>query len=479
MRHLPRFSLSLLALSLAAALASTAQATDLMQVYEQARASDPQIAATEAQSRASAEGVVQSRAALLPNIAGNASLTNDEGSGSFGSPRPFTRPDGTLGYGSTTSTSDTRSRSFSVTLNQTIYDHRNYTRLKSSRALRSQSEATYQASLDALFIRVSTAYFNALTAKTNLEAAQAEEKAVKRQLEQADQRFEVGLTAITDVHEARAQYDGARARVIQARNQFDDAHEALAELTGGVVDEIKPLDETIPMSAPEPSDGEAWVQTALDRSPTLAARKFALASAEHNVSTARAGHYPTLSAQVQRSTGDTWGDANTNGVTQDSRSGNFGTTASVFLTVPIFEGLATQSGVRQQVANRDASADQLEQERRAIVRQVRNAYRAVIAGVSEVEARKQALVSAQSALEATQAGFEVGTRTIVDVLLSQQNLFAAQREYAAARHSFVVNGLTLKQLAGVIELKDLQQVNTLLVDAPAPVDEASDDNGKQ
>ncbi len=478
MRHPIRIAITTLALGLATALSSTARADDLMDIYQLARQSDPQLQAADAQRLATSEGVVQSRAALLPQISGNAQYGDSSTAGYSGAPRPFTRPDGTLGYGPTSSTGDGNSRSYSVTLNQTIYDHRNYTRLKAARALRSRGEADYETALDGLFIRVATAYFNALTAKTNLAAADAEEKAVKRQLEQAEQRFEVGLTAITDVHEARARYDSARASVILARNQLDDAFEALNELTGQPVETVESLNTDIPLDLPDPADPEAWVTTALDQSPSLASRRFALAAAEHDVSTARAGHYPTLSAQVSRTNSDNWGSGEANGVVIPSRSGNFDTSIGVQLNVPIFEGLGTQSRVRQSIHTRDATADQLEVERRAVVRTTRNAYRAVEAGKSEVDARKQALVSAQSALDATQAGFEVGTRTIVDVLLSQQQLFAAQREYARARHDFILSGLRLKQSAGVIDVADLQHVNEVLsAGEPATETPASNESG--
>jgi outer membrane protein len=206
------------------------------------------------------------------------------------------------------------------------------------------------------------------------------------------------------------------------------------------------------------------VQVALEQSPALASRRFALDAAESDVSTAKAGHYPTLGLEASRSTSDTWGVNLRNEFENSARSSFFGNSLSVVLNVPIFEGFATQSGVRQSVYNRDAAADQLEQEKRGIVRAVRSAYRAVVAGMSEIEARQQALVSAQSALEATQAGFEVGTRTIVDVLLSQQQLFAAQREYARARHGFIVAGLRLKQSAGVVDVADIEAVNNLLTE---------------
>jgi outer membrane protein len=454
-----------LALALGLALAAgQATAADLLTVYQQARQSDPQLQAAESRKFAEGERVVQARSALLPRVSGSATWSDNEDTSAFGSPQPFQRPDGTLGFGPTVSEGDDNTRRYAITLRQAIYDHSNYTRLDAARALRSRGAADYDAALDGLFIRVATAYFDALTATSNLDAARAEEKAVGRQLEQAEQRFEVGLTAITDVHEARARYDSARANVILAQNQLDDAYEALQELTGQPVDTLKAVRTDIPMAMPEPNDPEQWVQVALDESPALASRRFALDAAEADLRTAKAGHLPTLGLEASRSTSDTWGVNLRNGFANSARSSFFGNSLSVVLNVPIFEGFATQSGVRQGVYNRDAAADLFEQEKRSIVRAVRNAYRAVVAGMSEIEARKQAVVSAQSALEATQAGFEVGTRTIVDVLLSQQQLFAAQREYARARHTFIVAGLRLKQAAGVIDVADIQAVNDLLTE---------------
>ena len=461
-----------LALALGLALAAgQAAAADLMTVYQQARQSDPQLQAAESARLAAGEGVVQARAALLPQISGQASVNDSEGrSTSVGT---FPTETGGVQFGQVAGSSDTRRREYGISLRQSVYDHSNYTRLRGARADDSRLAADYDAALDSLFIRVATAYFDALTATTNLDAARAEEKAVGRQLEQAEQRFEVGLTAITDVHEARARYDSARANVILAQNQLDDAYEALSELTGEPVDVLKALDAEIPMSLPEPADAEQWVQVALDQSPALASRRFAVESAEQAVQTAKAGHYPTLSLQAGYSDDKNWGTRTSRDVTFPADGTSDGSSLTLVLDVPIFAGFATQSAVRQSVYNRDAASDRLEQERRAIVRSVRNAYRAVVAGMSEIEARKQALVSAQSALEATQAGFEVGTRTIVDVLLSQQQLFAAQREYARARHTFIVAGLRLKQSAGVIDVADIQAVNDLLTEVvpaaePAP-----------
>lgn len=452
--------LSLALIAALAAVSTCAQAADLAEIYEMARASDPQLAAAESAMLAAGEGVVQARAALLPSLAGTATLGDSNSSSSRLTSIP--QDDGSLVFGRAEGSGDTTSRTYNLTLRQSLYNHSNYTRLRGARAGAERGTASYDAALDNLIVRVSEAYFGALTANTNLEAAQAEEKAVKRQLEQAQQRYEVGLSAITDVHEAQARYDASRAATILSQNQLDDAYEALAELTGKPVGEVRPLVSDIKLSRPDPDTLETWVQTAEAESPALAIRRYELEQAEQAIATAKAAHLPTLSADYSWSDQTTWGRSQSNAFSfpadSSSRDHGFGIT----LNVPIFEGLATQSRVRQESYNRDAAADQYETEKRSVVRSTRNAFRAVVAGISEVEARRQAQVSAQSALDATQAGFEVGTRTIVDVLQSQQVLFQAQRDYARARHDYLLNSLRLKQAAGTISVADLQSVNALL-----------------
>jgi outer membrane protein len=437
-----------------------AHAANLLEVYEMARASDPRVAAAESAALAAGEGVVQARASLLPRVSGQASLGDSNSDTSSVTTIP--QPGGGVSFGRALGSGDSTTRSYRVDLQQSIYDHANYTRLRGARAGEARAGANLDAVLDGLIVRVAEAYFGVLTAKTNLEAAEAEQKAVQRQLEQAEQRFEVGLSAITDVHEARARNDGARAAAILASNQLDDAYEALAELTGRPIEQVSGLAEKIEMSPPEPNRIEEWVSTAERENPSLAIRRFELEQAEQAVETAKAGHLPTLTAGYGWVKNASWGDRISNDLTFPADSDFRDRGYSLTLNVPIFEGLATQSRVRQENHNRDAASDTLEQELRAVLRSARSAYRSVIAGIGEVEARQQALVSAQSALDATQAGFEVGTRTIVDVLLSQQVLFQAQRDYARARHDYILNSLRLKQAAGTISVADLQAVSALM-----------------
>jgi len=446
-------------------ISTQSHATDLLQAYELARQSDPQLSAAESQKDAQGEGVVQSRSALLPQITGDASWN-----------RSTSDSDGTQILGGTPFTSDssstTTSTSVGVTLRQTIYDHSNYTRLGASKARASQASLEYDAASDALVVRTADAYFNVLTAIETLASSRAEERSVKRQLDQADKRLEVGLAPITDVHEARARFDSARANAIASANALYDAREALAEITGVNIENIRGLSSNYQPENTDIRSLEEWVQQALANNPSLAARQKALEAAEKDVKTAYAAHFPTLSASA------TWRDNGSDGDSTNNllpppnntlfENGNTSSGVGVQLSIPIFSGFGTQSRVRQAINQRDIVADQLEQQKRAITRQTRSAYRSLEAGIAEVEARRLAVVSAQAAYEAGEAGLEVGTRTIVDVLIAQQQLYLAQREYARARHAFLVNTLRLRQAAGVLELSDVQNVNrSLTVDAEA------------
>lgn len=457
----------LLASALAIA-AGSAHAADLMDAYEQARLSDPQLQFAEANAGAAEAGVGITRANLLPQIGGAASLEKNDGdSGGIDS---IPNEDGTVSFGRVESTSDTTSRAYTARLDQSLYDHANWTSLRAAGARADEADFTYEAAADALMVRVAEAYFNVLTAIDTLVFSRAEERAVGRQLDQAEQRFEVGLTAITDVHEARARYDAARANAITAETALFDAREALAEITGEYLANLRGLTPEFDPTIPQPNDIEAWVSMALEMNPTLRASELALLAAAHDVSTARAGHLPSLSGFVSVGNFDTWGTRTANDVEFPARTFSQGPTVGVQLNVPIFSGFRVRSQVRQAIYTREANADLLEQDRRAITRQTRNVYRQLMAGISEIQARQQAVVSAQSALEATEAGFEVGTRTIVDVLLSQQVLFQAQRDYSTSRHNFLVNTLRLRQQAGTIEVADMQGVNALLTtDAEAPL----------
>lgn len=449
-------------------ISAQSQATDLLQAYDLARQSDPQLSAAESQKNAVGEGVVQSRSALLPQISADATLSDSSGDRSSIGSSPDPDNPGSVIFGQSTGSSDTRSRDLGLNIRQSIYDHSNYTRLGASKARAKAAESDLDAAEDNLTVRLADAYFNVLTGIETLASSRAEERSVKRQLDQAEKRLEVGLAPITDVHEARARYDSARANAITSANTLDDAREALAEITGAPVDNIKGLAANYQPQNDDTRSSEDWVKIALDSNPVLKSKELALAAANKDVDTARAGHLPTLSATVGYSDGATWGNSSSGALSYPATSASDGNRVGLTFSVPLFSGFATQSRVRQAINQRDVAADQLEQQKRSITRSTRSAYRSLVAGQAEVEARRLAVVSAQAAYEAGEAGLEVGTRTIVDVLIAQQQLYSAQREYARARHAYLVNTLRLRQAAGILELSDVQNVNrSLTVDAEA------------
>ncbi|KAF1687256.1 hypothetical protein B1992_04545 [Pseudoxanthomonas broegbernensis] len=433
-----------LALALAATLASaSAQATDLLQTYEMARSGDPQLAIAESNSLYTREGQVQARAALLPQLSGDASLR-----------RSRSEIEGIAG--SRTSTS----RSYGLSASQTLFNWGQLSSLRAQRSLGAAAEKTLDAANDDLMVRTAAAYFDVLVAIESLAAAETNEAAGKRQFDYADKRLEVGLAPITDVHEARAQFDDARANTILARNALEDAYQALAELTGQPVRDLRALPADFRPELPALRAGaDAWVAAAIDQNPILRASQLQAEAAQASVQTARGGHYPTLSLGGSWGKDAAWGDNVGTGVGNGDTTG---TAVGLTLSVPIFSGGATQSRVRQAIAQRDIAQDQYEQQRRALDRNTRNLYQALVAGVSEVEARRLAVVSAQSAYDASQVGLEVGTRTVLDVVQNQRTLFVAQVEYARSKYNFLLNRLLLSQATGELDVAQLREVNRLL-----------------
>ena len=460
MTHRPILRPLALLLSLACLGVTTAHAEDLMDAYRQARQSDPVLQQSEAQRRAISENVNQSWAVLLPQINVQGNFSDSHGTST--SNQPVNSGNGFQVF-ATRSGSSSRNFNKSANLDQTIFDLGKFASVRAARAQRASGDANYQAAEQDLILRTATAYFNVLTAEDELRFAQANEQALAKQLDQAQQRFNVGLSAITDVDAAKAQHDAAAAAVIQARNAVFDDREALSQITGKPVGDLKALTNDLPLNKPQPDAIDAWVSLALQSNPALQSQRDQVDAFDHDITVARAGHLPTLNAQVSYTDSPQWGapvGAGMPGYAFDSTRHD--TVVGLVLQVPIFSGGYTQSRVRQTIAQRDEQSDILEQDRRNVVRNTRSAFNAIEAGISEVEAQRQAVLSAQKALDATQAGFEVGTRTIVDVLISQQNLFQAQSNYSQARHAFVINQLTLKDAAGTLDVKDLQAANALL-----------------
>lgn len=419
--------------------AATAQGEDLRDVYRLAQESDPQLRAAEAGHRAALEARPQSRAALLPNV--NFTAQAQWNQYEYETP---SYPD-----------NEYNSAGYSLSLRQALYHHDYYVQLRQANAGIAQADAQYGSAKQALIVRVAETYFNLLAAEDNLRFAQAEKTAIAQQLRQTQQRFEVGLSAITDVHEAQAGYDAAVAQEIVAQNQLENAREVLREITGREHGALTPLAGEIPLQSPDPSNIDRWVGTALQQNLQLLAAEAAAHVAREEMKRRQAGHYPTLDLVASHN----WSDTSESDLSGTELNSNI---VGLQLNVPLYAGGAVSASTRQATHLYSQAQEGLEQTRRATVRQTRDAYLGVTAGISTVQARRQALSSARTALQATQAGFDVGTRTAVEVLNSQRELFRAQRDYARARYDYALSTLRLKQAAGILTEADLEHINSWL-----------------
>ncbi len=445
-------TLSTLIIAISSALSSThAQADDLLTVYQQALLNDPVVLKSQAQFMIVQEDIVQARAALLPQISATGGYSTGE--------QEFVGTDNI-----TVNTQEVDSLTYGANFNMQLYHHDSWLRLGNAEKLAHQSDLTYQVAKQALIIRVTTAYFDLLSAKDDLVFAKAEKEAIARQLEQTKQRFSVGLTAITDVYEAQAQFDSAVTEEIRAQNTIYQREEELRVITNSYPKNVSILNtERFSTNTPIPNSADEWQATAEAKNLDLIAAKVGIDIAQDNIDIARAGHYPTLDFA-----------ANYNGKDEDkafnsSPSADLpavdGYSLGVQLNVPIYSGGAIQSSVRKAQQSFVLASQDLSLTYRNVVSTTRNAYNTVIAGISAINALEQSVLSAQKALEATEAGFEVGTRTIVDVLDSTKNLYNAKRNLSTSRYLYINNVLLLKRAAGTITEEDISAINSGLIPA--------------
>ena len=431
----------------------TSNAEDLAQIYRLALNNDPALLRAAAERDSVQENVDIAKSGFLPQISGEAGYTESTSE----SPQIF--ESGIQVYDSESS-----GWQAGVTLNQSIFDWSVWKNSAIAEKQAYQAEIVYSNAQQDLMLRVVNAYFQALQARDDLMFAEAEKKAIARKLEQTKQRFSVGLTAITDVHEAQAQFDSAAARLIQARNALKLAKEGIREITGQYPEDLAALNtETFSPSNPVPDDVTLWVKKAENANLSLIESKIQVEIAAQRIKLRQSGHYPTVSLQASYSTSDnerTYGNENgeqtINLPRLDSKS------IGLNVSVPIFSGFRTSSEVTQARHNYVASSQQMVQTHRDVERQVRSAYYEVTASIASINAFQQAVISAESALKATEAGFEVGTRTIVDVLNSTRNLYDAKRNLSEARYGYIRQVLSLEEAAGQLQAKDLLAINSSL-----------------
>lgn len=454
----------LLVLTLGAiAVSGSAHPASLLEIYQQALQGDPQIHEAEARRLAAFEAKPQARGVLMPQISATADWNETNISGSSFS---------FINNATTTFDQESTNTNWSVTLRQSLFRWDQIVNLKRADKTVAKAEAVREAAQQDLIVRVAQRYFDVLAAEDRLTSINADRTAIARQLEQAKQRFDVGLIAITDVQESQAAYDQSVANEIGAKRSLATAREFLREITGEYVSRLDAPGDDFPLLTPAPNDEASWVDLSLSQNLNLVASRLDERLARDEISFRRNGYYPSLDLVVSTGENTSEGDV--------FASSPFGSGTSIFddssardqisvqLTVPLFAGGATSSRVKEAVYLHRASREQLQRVTRATERQARDAYLGVLSEISRVRALKQAVASSHTALQATQAGYEVGTRTIVEVLNSQFSLYVAITNYYQSRYDYIMNALRLKQAAGSLQVQDLEQIDQWLKDRPTP-----------
>ncbi|KPA96251.1 MULTISPECIES: TolC family outer membrane protein [Pseudomonas] len=421
--------------------------TDLVSVYQEALDNNADLAAARADYDARKEVVPQARAGLLPNLSAGASSNNVHTS--------IDRP---------SVTTNRSANVYQATLSQPIFRADRWFQLQAAKDVNEQAALQLSATEQNLILQSAERYFAVLRAQDTLASTKAEEAAFKRQLDQSNERFDVGLSDKTDVLQSQASYDTSRANRIVAQRQVEDAFEALITLTNRQYNSIQGIVHTLPVLAPTPNDAKAWVDTAAKQNLNLLASNYAVSAAEETLKQRKAGHAPTLDAVAQYQAGDNDGFGLTN---PNTLGQNYGgpvkqTTVGLQLNIPLYSGGLTSSQVRESYSRLSQTEQQREALRRQVVENTRNLHRAVNTDVEQVQARKQSIISNQSALEATEIGYQVGTRNIVDVLDAQRQLYTSVRDYNNTRYDYILDNLRLKQAAGTLSPDDLSALSRYL-----------------
>jgi outer membrane protein len=419
--------------------ASSIHAADLREVYLIAIDNDPTIQAAFAALKANEQAIPQAIAQMVPNITANYTTAGtDDNVAVFG---------------------DYNTHAYGITLTQPLFHPEHWAQFEQARHVTKGARAAYLSATQGLIIRVASQYFAILGAIDDLHFTQSQRKAFARELEQSKQRFEVGLIAITAVEEAKARHDNAVANEIAAQNAVFDQYEKLREITGRPLPEgvaLFPITHPLSLVPPSPADQESWVASAHRYNLDVTVAKEKAEQQKALIAYQVSGHFPKFDfqADVQSYKGQPPYPFDLLTIQK---------TITLNVVFPLFAGGGTVFRTQEASARYEEAMKQLEAQQRTADSNTRQAYRGVLTAISGVEALAQAVVSNRSALDATQAAYEVGTRTMVDVLNAQSNLLSAQREHSKARYKYLLEGLKLKQASGILNMDDLCAVNALMV----------------
>ncbi|MGZ4955537.1 MAG: TolC family outer membrane protein [Methylobacter sp.] len=425
---------------------SPLKAQNLSETLTLALQNNPALHQAQARLSAVAETKDQSIARLLPSVYATSASSREY----LHNIKAKTRSD----YRGTDVNQEYWNHTFNVNLTQPLFRWEYWIELSQSDNEIAKSEALYQAELQNLMAKTAEYYFNVLAAKDALDVVQAEKQAITQQLEQAKQRFEAGFVAMTDVYDAQAAFDQAVTSEIEAGNQLDNQKDLLREIIGNNDVRLNALGEQLPLLKPVPADMSAWNQLAQGNNMSIVSAINQAEVARKSIELKRSGHLPSLDLVAAYGVSD---NSSSFGLRGDGRS------VGLQLNVPLFEGGMVNSKTRQAVFEYEAAKENLNASRLTVERQVNYAYRGLMTSISRVESLSSAIISAQKALEANEVGFDAGTRTMVDVLITQKNLFRAKRDFSRARYDYLIYSIKLKQASSDLTQNDLEQINRLLM----------------
>ncbi len=419
---------------LALGVQASAQATDLIEIYQAAQGQDAVFAAARAAQQAGQEKLTQGRSLMLPSVNLTANTTYNDVSSPI-----LNKKYNSHGYG--------------VSVVQPLFREQNWATYQQSDLQVAISEAQFKLAEQDVILRSAQTYFDVLIAQDTVQLTNAQKTAIAQQLEQAKRNFEVGTATITDTHEAQARYDLVVAQEIAAANNLEIKKRTLQQLVNADIKVLNTLGEGFKLESPNPADAQKWVADAQQGNYQIVMAQAAEAMAEQEVAKNRGGHLPTLDAVGSYS--------NTTGCSfscGDTKS----TSVGLQLNMPLFAGGATQSKWREAAANHDKAKQDLENARRNVELQTRQAYLGVVSGIAQVQALQQALKSSESLLQASKLGQEVGVRTSLDVLNAQQQMYSTRRDLYQAEYNYLISHLRLKAAVGNLAEADLSQVNKAL-----------------
>lgn len=441
-----KLSKTTLIVLLALGISPLAGATDLLDVYHAAQSQDAVFAAARASRQAGQEKLTQGRSLLLPSVNFNANTTKNDVTTTYATPIPPLLVSGNLQY---------NTHGYGVSLVQPLFREQNWAAYSESELQVVQSEAQFKVAEEDLVLRVAQAYFDVLIAQDSVQLTAAQKTAISEQLEQAKRNFEVGTATITDTHEAQARFDLIVAQEIAAQSNLEVKRRALQQLINATPAELSPVGESFKLEPPQPADQAKWVADAQLHNHQLAIAQAAAELAEKEVDRNRGGHLPTIDMVAtygkNTATGGMFGGT-------DTRT----STVGVQLNMPLFQGGAIQSKWREAEANRERAKQELENARRNVELQTRQAYLGVVSGIAQVQALQQALKSSESLLDASKLGYQVGVRTNLDVLNAQQQAYSTRRDLYQAEYNYLISELRLKAAVGGLGEEDLNRVNQAL-----------------